>query len=167
MLCWFLLYNKVNQLQLHIYPLPLEPLCHPTRYPSQPSRPSQSTKLNSLFYTAASHYIFYIRQCICMCVCVCINLCVCVLSRSVMSDSLQPHGLQPTRLLCPWDSPGRNTGVGCLCYSQFIPFSPPPCVHKSIVYVCVSIPALQIGSSGPFFQILYICINIQYLFFSF
>ena len=26
---------------------------------------------------------------------------------------LQPHGLQPTRLLCPWDSPGKNTGVGC------------------------------------------------------
>ena len=31
---------------------------------------------------------------------------------SVMSDSLQPHGLQPTRLLCPWDFPGKNTGVG-------------------------------------------------------
>ena len=31
----------------------------------------------------------------------------------VMSDSLQPCGLLPTRLLCPWDSPGRNTGVGC------------------------------------------------------
>ena len=30
-----------------------------------------------------------------------------------MSNSLQPHGLQPTRLLCPWDSPGKNTGVGC------------------------------------------------------
>ena len=30
-------------------------------------------------------------------------------SRSVVSDSLQPHGLQPTRLLCP----GKNTGVGC------------------------------------------------------
>jgi len=26
---------------------------------------------------------------------------------------LWPHGLQPTRLLCPWDSPGKNTGVGC------------------------------------------------------
>ena len=26
---------------------------------------------------------------------------------------LQPHGLQPTRLLCPWSSPGKNTGVGC------------------------------------------------------
>ena len=34
-------------------------------------------------------------------------------SHSVMSDSLWPHGLLPTRLLCPWDSPGKNTGVGC------------------------------------------------------
>ena len=31
---------------------------------------------------------------------------------SVTSNSLQPHGLQPTRLLCPWDSPGKNTSVG-------------------------------------------------------
>ena len=30
-----------------------------------------------------------------------------------MSDSLQPHGLQTTKILCPWDSPGKNTGVGC------------------------------------------------------
>ena len=29
-----------------------------------------------------------------------------------MSNSVRPHGLQPTRLLCPWDSPGKNTGVG-------------------------------------------------------
>ena len=34
-------------------------------------------------------------------------------SLSVMSDSVQPHGVQPMRLLCPWDSPGENTGVGC------------------------------------------------------
>ena len=33
-------------------------------------------------------------------------------SHSVMSDSLRPHGLLPTRLLCPWNSPGKNTGVG-------------------------------------------------------
>ena len=32
---------------------------------------------------------------------------------SVVSDSVRPHGLQPTRLLHPWDSPGKNTGVGC------------------------------------------------------
>ena len=29
------------------------------------------------------------------------------------SDSVRPHRQQPTRLLCPWDSPGKNTGVGC------------------------------------------------------
>ena len=29
-----------------------------------------------------------------------------------MSDSVQPHRWQPTRLLCPWDSPSKNTGVG-------------------------------------------------------
>ena len=34
-------------------------------------------------------------------------------SRSVMPDSLRPHGLQPTRLLCPWDFPGKSTGMGC------------------------------------------------------
>ena len=32
---------------------------------------------------------------------------------SVVSYSLWPHGLQPVRLLCPWDSPGKNTGAGC------------------------------------------------------
>ena len=37
-------------------------------------------------------------------------------SRSVVSDSLQPHGLQPTRLLRPWDFPGKSTGVGCHCF---------------------------------------------------
>ena len=30
-----------------------------------------------------------------------------------MSDSVRPHGQQPTRLLCPWESPGKNNGVGC------------------------------------------------------
>ena len=34
-------------------------------------------------------------------------------SCSVVSDSLRPLGLQPTRLLHPWDFPGKNTGVGC------------------------------------------------------
>ena len=38
-------------------------------------------------------------------------MCVCE-SHSVVSDPLQPHGLQPIRLLCPWSFPGKNTGVG-------------------------------------------------------
>jgi len=37
-----------------------------------------------------------------------------------MSDSLQPYGLQPVRLLCPWDSPGKNTAVGCRALLQGI-----------------------------------------------
>ena len=42
------------------------------------------------------------------------NMCVCVYSVvTVVSDSLQPHGWQPTRLLCPWDFPGQHTRVGC------------------------------------------------------
>ena len=41
-------------------------------------------------------------------------------SRSVVSDSWRPHGLQPTRLLCPWDFPGKNTGVGCHCLLQVV-----------------------------------------------
>ena len=43
------------------------------------------------------------QSCCCCCCCV----------ASVVSDSVQPHRWQPTRLPCPWDSPGKNTGVGC------------------------------------------------------
>ena len=43
-----------------------------------------------------------------------------VLSRSVVSDSLQPLGLQSPRLLCPWDSPGKNIRVGCCALLQEI-----------------------------------------------
>ena len=39
---------------------------------------------------------------------------------SVVSDSLGPHGLEPTRLLCPWNFPGKNTGVGCHFFFQGI-----------------------------------------------
>ena len=41
-------------------------------------------------------------------------------SCSVVSNSLQPHGLYPTRLLHPWDSPDKSTGVGCHSLPQGI-----------------------------------------------
>ena len=44
----------------------------------------------------------------------------CVLRRSVLSDSLQSHGLQPPRIFCPWNSSGKNTGVGCTFLLQGI-----------------------------------------------
>ena len=46
-------------------------------------------------------------------------------SRSVVSDSSWPHGLQPTRLLHPWDFPGKGTGVGCHCLLRLQLCSPP------------------------------------------
>ena len=39
-------------------------------------------------------------------------------SHSVVSDSQRPYGLQPSRLLHPWDFPGKSTGVGCHCLLQ-------------------------------------------------
>ena len=46
-------------------------------------------------------------------ICLDILLLLLLFTCSVMSDSLWPQGLKPTRLLCPWDFPGKNTGVGC------------------------------------------------------
>ena len=62
-------------------------------------------------------------------------------SRSVVSDPQRPHGLQPSRLLHPWDFPGRSTGVGCHCllrrsssiYSNFNLNSVQPKTNDSIV----------------------------------
>ena len=39
--------------------------------------------------------------------------CCCCWVASVVSDPVRPHRWQPTRLPRPWDSPGKNTGVGC------------------------------------------------------
>ena len=46
------------------------------------------------------------------------NCCCCCEVASVVSNSVQPHRRQPTRLRRPWDSPGKNTGVGCHCLLQ-------------------------------------------------
>ena len=41
------------------------------------------------------------------------SCCCCCYVASVVSDSVRPHRRLPTRLPHPWDSPGKNTGVGC------------------------------------------------------
>ena len=53
--------------------------------------------------------------------------CVCA---SAKSDSVQTYGLQLSRLLCPWDSPGKSTGVGChtLLHGIFPIQGPNPCL---------------------------------------
>ena len=55
-----------------------------------------------------------------LCECPFLSLCA-VLSRSVMSNSLWPYGLKLARLLCPWDSPGNNTRVGCHALPWHLP----------------------------------------------
>ena len=49
-----------------------------------------------------------------------IRLYACMLSASVVSSSLQPCELWPSRLHCPWDSPGKNTGMGSHALLQWI-----------------------------------------------
>ena len=44
----------------------------------------------------------------------------CMLNASAVPDSVRLHGQQPTRLLCPWHSPGKNTGMGCYFLLQEI-----------------------------------------------
>jgi len=63
-------------------------------------------------------------------------------SRSVVSDSWRPHGLQPTRLLHPGDFPGKSTGVGCHCtytigiyYPSYYSYSSSSCPYLSVVKI--------------------------------
>ena len=48
------------------------------------------------------------------------SMCCCCYVASVVSDSVRPHRRQPTGLLHPWDSPGKNTGVGCHFLLQYM-----------------------------------------------
>ena len=60
-----------------------------------------------------------------------------------MPDSVRPHGLQPTRLLRPWDFPGKSTGMGCHCLlvtnSTQVPFYF-ILMGMGIFYTWISIP---------------------------
>ena len=84
---------------------------------------------------------------------------VCV-NCSIFSDSLQPHGLSPDRILCPWNSPDKNIGVGCHSLLQvifpsqglnpglphcrqilyYLSHQESPCVYIVVyIYICVCI----------------------------
>ena len=76
------------------------------------------------------------------------SMCVCVLNRSVASDSVM-HGLQPARLLWPWDFPGKNTGVGCHFLLQGIfptQGSNPHCLLHLLHWQADSLPLSHLGS---------------------
>ena len=64
-----------------------------------------------------------------------------------MSDSVRPHRWQPTRLRCPWDSPGKNTGVGCHCLLQCIKVKSESEVTQSCLILCDPMDCSLPGSS--------------------
>ena len=88
------------------------------------------------------------------------------LSRSVVSDSSWPRGLQPIRLLHPWDFPGRSTGVGCHClravnseevtkkirtslakvYTHFLTSTYPSLLIKNVIFLLVMLRNFSHGS---------------------
>ena len=65
-----------------------------------------------------------------------------------MSDSLQPHGLYPIRLLCPWDSLGKNSGVGCYFLLQgiFLTQGSNPCLLSLLHWQVDSLPLRYLRS---------------------
>ena len=121
MFCQFLLYNKVNQLYVYIYPHIPSPLRLPPTL-SHPSRWSQSTELISLCNAAASHKLSILHLVGYICPC---------------------HSLTLSQLTLP-----------------------PPRVLKSILYVCVFIPVLPLGSSEPVFFLdsIYMCQHMVFVF---
>ena len=70
------------------------------------------------------------------------GMCACSVT-SVMSNSLQLHWLEPTKLLCPWDSPSKNTGVSWHALSRS--FQPRDWTDIS----CVSIIAGRFFTAKP------------------
>ena len=75
------------------------------------------------------------------------SLPACLLRPSIESDSLRPHGWKPTRLLCPWDSPGKNTGVGCHAVLQgiFLTQGSNPCLLRLLHWQAGSVPLSHSG----------------------
>ena len=81
-------------------------------------------------------------------------LCCCLVAKSYQT-LFQPQGLQPIRLLCPWDFPGKSTGVGCHVFLQGI--SPDqelnPCLlhwqADSLPLSCQGSPSLHLGCFFP------------------
>ena len=65
-----------------------------------------------------------------------------------MSDSVRPHRRQPTRLPRPWDSPGKNTGVGCHFLCQCMKVKSGSEVAQSCLTLCDPVDCSLPGSSA-------------------
>ena len=86
-------------------------------------------------------WLVNIRNCP-LCVCVHVCVCVCVYLLSHVWFFCDPHGLKPTRFFCPWDCPGKNTGVGCrfLLQGTFLTQEWNPCLLHLLHWQTDSLP---------------------------
>ena len=86
-------------------------------------------------------------------------LCCCLVSKLCLT-LLWPHGLLPVRLLCPWDFPGKNTGVGChfLLQEIFLTQGSIPCLLHCEVD---SLPLSHQGSLSSLVAIVELLCHIQ------
>jgi len=76
-----------------------------------------------------------------------LSWCCCCWFASVVSDSVWPHRWQPTRLRCPWDSPGKNTGVGFHFLLQWMKVKSESEVSQLCPILCDSLDCSLPGSS--------------------
>ena len=91
-------------------------------------------------------YIF--KLCICLSA-LCMYVCVCArFVAQFNSNSLWCYGLQPASFLCPWDFPGKNTGVGCHALPQgMIPNQQlNPCLLYLLHWQAILLPLSHLGS---------------------
>ena len=85
--------------------------------------------------------ILYLLSHRCCCCCCCVA--------PVVSASVRPHRRQPSRLPHPWDSPGRNTGVGCHSLLQCMKVKSESEVAQSCPTLCDPIDGSPPGSPVP------------------
>ena len=91
-----------------------------------------------------THTHTHTHTCICVHTVFLLSLCV----YSVVSNSLQPHGLYPTRFFCPWNFPGKNTGAGChfLLQGIFLTQGSNSCLLRFLHWQADSLLLCHLGS---------------------
>ena len=103
----------MNQPWIYMYSPSRSPLPPPSPPDSsvspQCTRSDRLSHASSLGWWSVSPWIIYMFRC-----------CCCCLGTKLSPTLLKASGLYPARLLCPWDFPGNNTGVGCHFLLQHI-----------------------------------------------
>ena len=176
MLCWFSTTRQISY--NYTYPHPLE----------LPSSPTIASLQISQCYIATSPSLSILATIVCVLMLLCqflppspsptvstspvsvpankYPLCV---TCSDVSNSLQPYGLQSTRLLCPWNSAGKNTGVSCysLLQGTFLTQGSNPVLLNCRQILSAELPGEHLHSflenrfiNFIFFLDSYTCINI-------